>query len=183
MLGASRKASEQSRYDKCHKKGRNSGADRPDEQGGERRSWTACCGEQPVNVRCERKAESPERDRPRRMPRRCARRGIPLMFVSNLYRGHDGAGHPRGQPPQAHVMGVGEHTESDAMTTYATATSIITRTHERADTSALARRRCHPADESTKAEERNSEDLLFALPERPSGARADAPTAATEARR
>ena len=114
MLGASRKASEQSRYDKCHKKGRNSGDDRPDEQGGERRSWTACCGEQPVNVRCERKAESPERDRPRRMPRRCARRGIPLMFVSNLYRGHDGTGHPRGQPPQAHVMGVGEHTETDA---------------------------------------------------------------------
>src|SRR5712691_3036405 len=93
MLGASRKASE---------------------QGEERRSWTACCGEQPVNVRCERKAESPERDRPRGMQRRCTRRGTPLMFVSNLYRGHDGTGHPRGQPPQAHVMGVGEHTEGDA---------------------------------------------------------------------
>jgi len=59
------------------------------------------------------------------------------MFVSNLDRGHDGTGHPRGQPPQAHLMGVGEHTESDADDDIRHGNKHHRTDHERADTSAL----------------------------------------------
>ncbi len=115
---ASRKASQHGRYGKCCKKRRNSGDDRPGDKCDERRVLAVCCGEQSMNVRGEREAESPERDRPGRMQRRgTGRTAQSIVLVPNLRRGHGGAGHPRCQPPQAHMIGVsrlGERTETDA---------------------------------------------------------------------
>src|SRR5882762_2527965 len=61
---SSRKPVERGCDGQCSEKRRNSRDHRPADQGEERRTWAACCGEQPMNVRREREAERSKRDRP-----------------------------------------------------------------------------------------------------------------------
>src|SRR2546428_4802189 len=71
-----------------------------------------------MDVRGERETERPKRARPG-----CTQRGWTgraphsIVLVPNLRRGHGGTGHPRRQPPQAHLVAIsrpGERTGNDA---------------------------------------------------------------------
>ena len=75
-----------------------------------------CSRNEPMNVCGEREAEGAQRDRPGRMQRRRTRRTAQaILLVPNVRRGHDGAGHPRCQPPHAHMIAVNrERSEHDA---------------------------------------------------------------------
>src|SRR5438034_11331485 len=82
------------------------------------RVLAGCSGKEPMNVRREREAEGPQRDRSGRMQRRRTRgTAQSIVLVPNVRYGHGGAGQPRCQPPQAHMTGVsrfGERSENDA---------------------------------------------------------------------
>src|SRR6266852_5984362 len=71
-----------------------------------------------MNVCRQRETERPKRDRPGRAQRRWTGRAPhSIVLVPNLRRGHGGTGHPRRQPPQAHLLAIsrlGERTENDA---------------------------------------------------------------------
>src|SRR5437879_2997015 len=106
-LGTPRNVSQHGRYGKCCKKRRKSSDDWPDGEREERRALAVRFSKEPMNVCCECEAEGPQSDRPGCMQRRRTRRTAQsIVLVPDVRRGHGGAGQPRCQPPQAHMIGV-----------------------------------------------------------------------------